>query len=276
LSAPGAVLAQPVTVSVDDLACIPLEGHAVVEATVVGEPGGAQVRLHFRRTHQEVEDFYYVVMSAAAGDVYWGVLPDPEDQELERHDLEGASDDAWAAWWRAKEASENRDPNDDLDDQVIRERASVGRHIDRDWLAARTPAELQDWLEELENEPAEYYVAVYDSSDALLASSDTLVVEVEPQSDCPVTLTQRQTGQARNLTVGETAAWQEGKEVFHWECDGIVSRIDYRGILREDEFCRACVVAPLTPWLLGAGTAAAVAGILIDDDPPEDVSPARP
>lgn len=289
----GAASAQPVTASVDQIACVPLDGErdgererqceswarAVVEAQVANAPGGSEVRLYFRRLHHEVEDFYYVPMQAAPGGRYWGVLPDPENVELRDFELaEPQTDDErryrTAAWWLAKGRADDRDPNDDLNASVIRERAALGRAVERDWMRAMSLADLERWLDRQEYEPAEYYVAVFDAGGRQLARTELRAAPVT--RDCRVTLTPQQAGQACNLVVGETAAWQVGEEVFHWECDGIVSRIDPAGVLREDELCRGCVVAWWTrpAVLIPAATVLGV-GILVDDDD-DDVSPVRP
>jgi hypothetical protein len=62
-------------------------------------------------------------------------------------------------------------------------------------------------------------------------------------------------------------------------CYGVVTRINYEGIRRSDEVCRACVVA----WWLykpvaipTVGAALIGTGIIITDDPPPEPSPARP
>jgi hypothetical protein len=91
-----------------------------------------------------------------------------------------------------------------------------------------------------------------------------------------VPLDARQRGQANNLVVGETAPWEIGRNVFHWECDGIVTRRDYQGILRADEICRACLVAWLDEAVVAASTGLiGVTGIIIDGEP-EPVSPIEP
>lgn len=252
----GAVAANAQPVTVEQLGCIPLEGNSVVRAKIGGAEGGYTARLYFRRLHNLVEDFYYVPMRPSGGADWWSVLPKPEDRKLPEKRLEPKAgepppDYPWAAWWKAKEAADDRDPNGDLDDDVIRERASAylqmkkdpAWRLTRDWMAQLSDQDLQQWLESIEdeNEPAEYFVAVFNSYDKPVAHSAMRVVPV--RRDCDVRLTEVEIGQARNLTVGETAPWQQGEPVFHWLCDGIVTRINDLGILRADEFCRACVVA---------------------------------
>lgn len=271
LAAPAA--AQP-RVTVDPVRCLPVEEHAVVTARVTGEQPGSTVRLYFRRLHQEVEDFYYVEMAPRAAGQYWAALPKPADEELDEKSFDDADrdderDNPWAAWWLAKERSEDRDPNDDLNERIIEERASEGKERTRDWMLALTLDDLQAWLEDLENESADLYATVVDPAGRELARSPMIATLV--REDCQVSLTAEERGRANNLVIGETASWQAGKLVFHWLCDGIVTRIDPRGVMRPDDVCRACVVAlGRTELLLPAS--AAVIGITVL----EPVSPVEP
>jgi hypothetical protein len=261
---PAIAAAQP-RVAVDPIACLPTEQHAVVTARVANEPGGSTVRLYFRRLHQEVEDFYYVEMDPRGGGQYWAALPKPADEELDEKRLGRTENDeehenAWAAWWFAKERSDHRDPNDDLNETIIEERASLGRQEGRDWMLALTLEELETLLEELENEPAELFATIVSPDGRELARSPMTSTLV--RDDCQVSLTREERGQASNLVIGETAPWQAGRKVFHWLCDGIVSRIDPEGVLRVDDTCRACVVALVRPELL-LPASASVIGITI-------------
>jgi len=275
---PYAAEAQP-SVTADQVACVPLAQWSVIGADVAGEAGGQSVRLYFRRMHHLVEDFYWAPMYPGA-DGYWAPLPKPEDFQPRRFELDdpdGEVDDEllWAAWWKAKEASDDRDPNDNLDDEVIRERASKGKKVTRDWMEALDLAALQGWLEELENEPVEYYVAVVDAGGQQVAASPMLVAPVT--DDCQVELSPPEDGRARNQDVGETAPWQEGEAVFHWLCDGIVTRVNYLGIARADEVCRACVVAWWQKREVLIPAAAGITGIttiIISEEP--NPSPTRP
>lgn len=279
LTAGSGLVAQTPSINVDQVDCLPQKGHAVIHAHVVDEVVGNTVRLYFRRLNDEVEDFYYVPMQPAGGGEYWAALPEPADAQLRDHRLAHTTTDEQrenleAAWWKAKEASQNRDPNGDLDDRVIRERASVGKHVSRSWMHAMSLVELQEWLTKQRQEPAEYYGAVFDSYGKLLSISPMEVTEV--RRDCRVTLTPIEQGQSKNLIVGETAPWQKGEAVFHWTCDGIVTRIDDRGIMREDSVCRACVIAwwKKKQFLIPAA-AGAVTGIVVVEDEPNP-SPSGP
>ena len=101
------------------------------------------MRLNFRRMNIEVEDFYYVEMVPSGGGRYWGVFPQPVESDFDQKDLERAQSEAykWAEWWRAKEGSDHRDPNTDLDKKVIDERAQLGKREKRDWMQARQDAD---------------------------------------------------------------------------------------------------------------------------------------
>ncbi|MEL7062016.1 MAG: hypothetical protein AAGN46_18460, partial [Acidobacteriota bacterium] len=214
---------------------------------------------------------------------YWGIFPQPENHALDRYELieeraEIQSEASWARWWRAKDASIDRNPTKELDQDLIRERASQGSQIERDWLGDMDDQTFQDWLETLENEPAEYYTSVNDWQGNEIARSKTRVAEV--RNNCRIELTEAQQGVAENLTVGETAYWQRGENVFHWECDGIVARVDANQIRRADEICRVCVIAwwerpgVLVPAFTGV---AGIGGVLLlDDDDPPPVSPSSP
>lgn len=122
---------------------------------------------------------------------------------------------------------------------------------------------------ERRNEEVEYYAALVNAAGAEVAKSAVRMAKVN--GNCPVRLGEVEEGVAGNLTVGETVAPQQGKGVLGFLCDGIVTRINYQGIRRSDEVCRACVVAW---WRLPTALAAVpITGILIIDDEP---SPSRP
>ena len=235
----------------EDVECLPIEDNGVAWAQVTNNVPDTTVRLNFRRMHDAVEDLYYVRMRPESAGRYWGVFPKAEDRILNRHDLietreEVQEEHRWAAWWKEKEITEDRDPNDpkdeeELDDDLLRERASLGKKIPRDWLGQMDDETFQNWLEQLENEPAEYFVSVHDANGLQLARSPTQVTEV--RENCRVDLSPQERGEAENLTIGETAHWQRDEEVFHWLCAGIVTRIDPTNVLRGDGICRACVIA---------------------------------
>jgi hypothetical protein len=274
----AAVPAIGQTVSVGDLECVPLEGNSLVTASVSPPEGAANtMRLYFSRVHNEVEDFYYVEMRSAGGGNYWAVLPDPDDSTLARKLLKKENGQPktgyeWAEWWKRKESSQDRDPNNDLDKKVIQEQASIGKQEPRAWIRSRTDGDLQRWLEAQQYEPVQYYAAAFDGQNRLVGKSEVKVAPVTKQ--CRVVLTPQQAGHAENLTVGETANWQRGERVFHWECDGIVTRIDPALIPRADGTCRACLIAWWKPAaIIGAG---AVTGIIIDGNDPTPVSPSFP
>lgn len=212
--------------------CLPLERNATLMAKVDPEVAGSSVRLYFRRLNP-VGAFYYDEMFARGGGGYWTVFPKPEDRR--QHHL---TDD----WW-----------------EVLK---------DRDWMKGRDRDWLDNWLRdpEREQEAAEYYVAVYDAAGKLLARTDTELIEVWPADRCFKPLDPMQMGWAENLTVGETTDVQARRCLFHWLCDGVVTRISWEGILRPDECCRACVVAGFLPQA-AAGVAAAV--VITEPSSPE-------
>ena len=91
-----------------------------------------------------------------------------------------------------------------------------------------------------QNEAVEYYAAMIDPEERVLAASERVMAPVT--EECDFGLTEEQLGEAENLTVGETSLDQAGEEVVGFLCQGIVSRVDARGVLRGDERCRACVI----------------------------------
>lgn len=277
----GAVSAQPTTLSLTDLACLPHNANQAIGAKLVPDLPGATVRLYFRRLHNEVEDFYWSEMRPAGDGTYWGVFPVPTDDRPVRKDLkkdvppQTDPRSLWAAWWRKKDSLDSRDPNDDLNKQVIKERAQTGKLEKRAWIQAQSDQDLQRWLERQELEPAEYFAAVFDAKGQLVAKSDLRAVPVQKQ--CAVNLSPQQASYAANLTVGETALWQKGERPFHWQCSGIVTRIGPNGMYRSDDFCRVCAIAW---WHKGVLPVAAAVGTIvvvsIDRTPHKPVSPSQP
>jgi hypothetical protein len=258
-------------VSVEALECVPMGRHSIVEADVASTVPGNTVRLYFRRLNQEVEDFYWIEMEPFEGR-WWAPMPQPEDHGFPRHALNGSSDARrelqeseyrWAAWWKAKELSDHRDPNGDLDTELIAERAQVGSREPREWMRAIEEQNLEQWLDRQINEGVEYYVAVLDSYGRMVPGgrSEMQVAPVVDVQDCPQVRpeTEREQGAALNMTIGETALWQSEERLYHWTCHGVVTRVDAAGVPRADERCRACVVgflpetALVVPVLAGAG-----------------------
>lgn len=239
--------AADLKVAADQVDCIPVHDNAVVTATVSGDRPGTTVRLYFRRLNDVVEDLYFVNMIPSDEEGrYWGVLPKPERRKPDRHEIARQRQakidaNAWAEWWRVKEASDDRNPNRDLNDDKIRERASRGKLEGRDWMDQLDDAAFQEWLDSLEFEPVEYFVRVDGPSGQMIAKTPMMIAEVGHASNCQVELTPEQRGEAENLVVGETAGWQAGEPVFHWLCDGVVTRIGDNNIKRADEACRSCV-----------------------------------
>ncbi len=275
----GALGAQAPSLDVEQIPCLLVEENGVVKSLVTNNVPETTMRLYFRRLHIEVEDFYWVEMHAKGNGEYWGVFPKPEDEVLARKDLAAIEEqvrDRWARWWRQKELLEDRDPNDDLDQEIIRERASLGKRESRNWMESFDDAALEQWLEELEYEPAEYFTALYDAFGQRLAVSPMRVTQV--RDSCSTNLTPAEAGLAQNLTVGETAVWQQGREVFHWLCDGVVSRIDASGIWRGDSLCRACIVAwwQKQELLIPLSALVTTIGVSTFPNDPREISPSRP
>ena len=228
------------TVSADPVACLPREANAIVTASVRPEIKRSEaVRLYFRRLNP-AGGFYWVEMLPAGGGAYTTLLPKPEDQRQQELTDE---------WW---EILEQRDW------MKIESR-------DRDWLG--------DYLESQDHELAEYYVALVDDEGTEIARDVTRLTEVRDRDDCVVGLTRHEFGISQSLVVGETLESQRDREVFHWLCDGIVSRVDFGDVLRPDTLCRSCVVAAGYPAATAAG--AIVAATAIDKREPRDVSPVQ-
>ena len=128
---------------------------------------------------------------------------------------------------------------------------------------------------ERRNDRVEYYAEMVGPDGRSLGRSETRITPVE--NDCEVDLTPDQDGMAENLIVGETVPEQRGETVMGFLCDGIVSRVDSRGIRRADEICRACVIA----WwerpevIIPAAVGLVGAGFVLDDDD-DEASPSRP
>ncbi len=127
---------------------------------------------------------------------------------------------------------------------------------------------------EKRNEQVEIYSAIVDSAGKVVARSEPQVSKVT--DDCKVQLGEKELGVAANLTVGETSAKQQGQKVMAFLCYGVVTRVNFKGIRRSDEVCRACVIAfwqrkpvALLPPLMGTG-------IIVTTGEEPEPSPARP
>jgi hypothetical protein len=123
---------------------------------------------------------------------------------------------------------------------------------------------------EKRNDAVEYYAAVVDAANKVVARSEIVVTQVT--ADCRTELSPKEQGVAENLTVGETSPDQQGQKVLGFLCDGVVTRVNHAGIRRADEVCRACVVAW---WRKAAFLPALPVASIIITDPPE-ASPSRP
>jgi hypothetical protein len=262
------------TVVPGDLPCLPVGEHAAVAARVDPPPAeGFGVRIYFRRLSLEVEDFYWTPMVPGESGNFWGVLPLPEDARLERQALAAARSDAAAAWWRAKEASTDRNPNRDLDQAVIDERAAVGKAEKRAWMGERDDATLDALVGTPRLEPAEWFVAVVDPSGQVVTRTPMRVAEV--REDCKAPLTDEQEDLSNGLTVGETSRWQRDEWIFHWECEDVEKRVDWRG---EERSAGPCVPVLVAWWPTAAGLGVLGGVLVIEDDDPRgpELSPSRP
>lgn len=202
-----------------ELRCLPNEGNAVVRATVDGAVPGGEVRLYFRRLNPAGQ-FFWVRMEYD-GSGYWAALPKPEERD---------QPELTDGWW-----------------QVL---------ANRDWMAGRDREWLAGFLRDQDHEAAEIYVAILDGYRNILRRSPTVLVPVVDEDDCEPQpssenesdLTPAEQGFANNLTIGETTKEQRGRAVFHWLCDGIVTRVGVNPGPRPDEYCRPCVAAKRSIW----------------------------
>jgi hypothetical protein len=150
-------------------------------------------------------------------------------------------------------------------------------HEDFYWVALEAEPGGHFWATppkpERRNDHIEYYSALVDPTGKVVARSP--MVSVPVTADCKMQLGPKERGVAENLTVGETSPKQQGKKVLAFLCDGVVTRVNYAGLRRADEVCRACVVA----WWQRKGVLipAAIAGTGITTSvfQPEP-SPSRP
>jgi len=126
-----------------------------------------------------------------------------------------------------------------------------------------------------QNDAVEEYAVLLDAAGHEIARSETRTVPVT--RDCRADLSPREHGFAQNLTIGETAANQQNKDVMGFLCDGIVTRVNPAGIRRADETCRTCVVAwwQKNEVLVPLATVGGVTTVTIIENRPEP-SPSRP
>ena len=100
--------------------------------------------------------------------------------------------------------------------------------------------EARAFLASLRTEPIEYYATLHDRNGDELAGSRTEIAPVT--SDCQTAAASLR-GRETSLIVGETASWQQDIGLYHWLCDGVVTRIDPAGVLVNDGTCRNPVVS---------------------------------
>jgi hypothetical protein len=153
-------------------------------------------------------------------------------------------------------------------------------HEDFYWVALEAEPGGRFWATppkpERRNDHIEYYAALVDPTGKAVARSPSQMVAVT--ADCKPQLGPKERGVAENLTVGETSPKQQGKKVLAFLCDGVVTRVNYAGLRRADEVCRACVVAwwqrkaVIIPAAIGTGVGVSI----LDRHPKPEPSPSRP
>jgi len=195
------------TLTMEKLECLPSNENRSVDITAQQLPPSVTVQLFFRRLHPE-GSFYYVKGVPSGLDQLWAALPKPEDKNQQELTDE---------WW-----------------EVVKT---------RDWMQyrGRNREWLENWLGEQDHEAAEVFAALVDADGRMLERSEVQLVQVRNSTDCPEELDPKQQGEAGNLTVGETNSLQEDRGLFHWLCDGVVSRISIGGVLDADTACRHCI-----------------------------------
>lgn len=150
-------------------------------------------------------------------------------------------------------------------------------HEDFYWVALEAEPGGRFWAippkPEKRNEHVELYSALVDPVGKVVARSESQVIPVT--RDCKVKLSDKEHGVAENLTVGETSPQQQGKKVLAFLCDGVVTRVNYAGVRRADDVCRACVIAWWQRKAVLIPAVAGVTGVVVTGREPEP-SPSRP
>jgi len=120
------------------------------------------------------------------------------------------------------------------------------------------------------------------AKDADGKETKTPIQKVNVTSGCKPVFTVPQSHMSQNLVVGETIIEQRDQEVFGFQCPGVISRVDYTGELKPDEYCRKAAVAGaawpkgiLIPALAALG-GAGVTYAIVKDCECEVKSPSRP
>lgn len=151
-------------------------------------------------------------------------------------------------------------------------------HEDFYWVAMEAEPGGRFWATppkpEMRNDHIELYSALVDPTGKAVARSEAQKIPVT--KDCKVQLGPKERGVAENLTVGETSPQQQGKKVLAFLCDGVVTRVNYAGVRRSDEVCRACVIAWWQRKAVLIPLAAGVIGGVITDRQEPEPSPSRP
>ncbi|MBI4915373.1 MAG: hypothetical protein HY825_05945 [Acidobacteria bacterium] len=151
------------------------------------------------------------------------------------------------------------------------------------WVEARNESRGAYWgvLPRPEDETTAVEMQIV-AKDADGKETKTPIQKVSVTSSCKPVFTPPQAHLAQNLVVGETIIGQRDKEILGFICPGVISRVDYTGELKPDEYCRKAGIllaasaqnkAALIPLLVLGGGGGVIA-IVDDDDPP--ASPSRP
>ncbi len=152
------------------------------------------------------------------------------------------------------------------------------------WVEARNESKGAYWgvLPRPEDETTVVEMQIV-AKDADGKETRTPIQKVNVTSSCKPVFTPPQNHLAQNLVVGETIIGQRDKEVLGFICPGIISRVDYTGELKPDEYCRKAAIlmaasaqnkAALIPLLVLGGGGGVIA--IVDDDDDEPDSPSRP
>jgi len=193
-------------ITLEQPACLPLGASAVVTVRVEAEPSAAFLRVHFRRLAPAPGASYWVAARPVGAGEYEAVLPAAEDR--------AAVAPVDLATWRSELLGEPAGPN-------------------RRWLELMDEETLAWWIGGLDNEAVELWAEWVDAGGRRLGLSEALVVKVL-RAGCEVALDPRQSAEAENLTVGETAVRQGAGPLSGWSSDGVITRRDAAGVPRPD------------------------------------------
>jgi hypothetical protein len=124
------------------------------------------------------------------------------------------------------------------------------------------------------NHGVELYAALMSQDGVLLSQSSHYIAPVS--TDCPVELSQDQRDRSVSLDVGETAIGQKHEWIAWFLCDGISSRIDVHGEVREAPACVPVIVLLPPTHVAPLVAAGLTSGLIIGGSDDEPASPSRP